>query len=67
MKGEPIMAKFYNLNPTNKYDIINGETGNWRSVNLEGARAMSLDWDSGDQAWPQKETKFIGKPVDIAE
>jgi|HubBroStandDraft_4_1064222.scaffolds.fasta_scaffold1880854_1 hypothetical protein len=60
------MAKFTNLTIDEHYDIIDGETGHWRTQGIQGADAMATTWKDGDEAWPVGETEFRGKPVEIA-
>ena len=60
-------ARFYALDPVKNYDIIDGETGNWKTQGMQGANAMTRDdWNDGDEAWPQGTTEFDGQPIDVA-
>jgi hypothetical protein len=62
------MAKFNHLEATKNYDIIDGETGHWRTQGIQGAAAMAAEWHEGDEAWPAGETDFISsEPIEIAE
>lgn len=61
------MSKFTALEIDRNYDIINGETGHWRTQGIQGSDAMSQSWDEGDEAWPAGETEFSGEPVEVAE
>jgi hypothetical protein len=62
------MAKFRNLEITKSYDIIDGQTGNWKTQGIQGCDAMASDqaWHDGDEAWPANTTEFDGKPVEVA-
>lgn len=62
------MAKFHNLIIKDHYDIIDSETGRWKTQGIQGGEAMMFDdWDEGDEAWPAGEEEFKGQPEDIAE
>ena len=60
------MAKFVDLDPHLNYDIIDGETGHWRTMGIQGCHAMTSHWEEGDEAWPTGETEFRGQPVETA-
>ena len=60
------MAKFSRLEVEENYDIIDGETGHWRTQGIQGADAMMMAWNVGDEAWPAGETEFSGRPVEVA-
>ena len=60
-------AKFSNLVVDESYDIIDGESGHWRTQGIQGAEAMATEWNVGDEAWPENDTEFRGKPIDVAK
>ena len=60
-------AKFAKLELNSNYDIIDGETGDYRCRGIQGAEAMSMKWYAGDEAWSYGEEEFDGSPVDVAE
>lgn len=61
------MATFNELNPTTNYQIINGENGYSLTDSIQGADAMTTDWPDDAEAWPQGETEYKGKPVEVAQ
>lgn len=61
------MAKFRKLEIEAHYDIIDSETGHWRTQGIQGAAAMATTWDKGDEAWPAGERDFSGKPIETAK
>lgn len=65
--GVAKMAQFSKLIIDEHYDIIDGDTGHWRTQGIQGANAMAIAWEDGDEAWPAGETEFDGKPVEIAK
>lgn len=62
------MAKFCNLEITKNYDIIDGQSGQWKTQGIQGCDAMASDqaWSNGDEAWPQGTEEFEGQPVEVA-
>ena len=62
------MARFSNLESSDTYLIIDGETVHSKGDGIQGSYIMSSDeWDEGDEAWPHGEQDFRGRPLDVAE